>query len=70
MGYRLVHKDTRKPVYTGALLKTFRGEPVVLESNEPPRHSGSTGRVYCRDEDGHLNGWYPGVVGCEFETAK
>jgi hypothetical protein len=61
--------EAGEAVHSGAKLKTFRGEPVTLDTFEPPRSENSTGRVYCRDENDHINAWYPGVVGLHFVEA-
>jgi hypothetical protein len=67
---KLVDAETGADIYCfgdTAQRKTFRGEAVVVESVEPPRHPGSTGRVYCRDANGVLcPGWYPSVIGAKF----
>lgn len=57
----LVHADTWIPVKPGDILRSFRGEDVELLEIEPPKHEGSTGRVWVQDDVGHLAGYYPGV---------
>lgn len=63
---RLVRKGTDEEVRPGAELETFRGERVVLTGSEEPRHPGSTGRVYVRDEKGLSHSFYPSVCGLEW----
>lgn len=68
--FRLVQDKSLAPIDIGQKLTTFRGEVVTLDSTQPPHHEGSTGRVYCRDAEGRVNGWYPSVVGCHFEIIE
>lgn len=42
----LVREDTNLRVDAGDPVWSFRGEQSVLIGGHPPRHAGSTGRVY------------------------
>ena len=62
---KLVYEKTGVPVNYGDIAHTFRGEPVIVEGWEKPRHEGSTGRVYVKgmDDRGFSMGFYPSVIG-------
>ncbi len=64
----LIYEDTQKPVTVGDIARTFKGEPVIVTGWQEPRHSGSTGRVYCQsmDESKWQNAWYPSVCGMKW----
>jgi hypothetical protein len=60
----LVYEDSGVPVKIGDKVKDFRGGKAVVAAIEPPRHSGSTGRVHVREgSDDFINTYYPGVYG-------
>ena len=61
--YILVDKDGNE-VKRGAKLTTFRGESCTLENFYPPRHTGSTGRVFV-NLNGNTYEFYPSVVNCK-----
>lgn len=64
----LIYETTGTPVKTGDIAHTFRGEAVIVTGRQEPRHSGSTGRVYCKsmDESKWDNAWYPSVIGAKW----
>ena len=64
----LVYETTGKPVKTGDIAHTFRGEAVIVTGWQEPRHEGSTGRVYCQstDESKWNDSWYPSVIGAKW----
>lgn len=71
--WRLVRNDGR-PVNRGELVTDFRGEVWFVAGWAPPRHSGSTGRVYCSavagsDEEAVTleHEWFPSVVNLHWE---
>ncbi len=62
-GWRLVEVKTGREVEFGEVLTDLRGKREdVLTGGEPPRHSGSTGRVHI--EGG--NSFYPSVYGLQW----
>ena len=46
-GMKLVDTETGSTINTGAERIDFRGEEWIITGGEPPKHSGSTGRVLC-----------------------
>lgn len=67
---RLVYDKTGTEVKIGDFATTFRGETVIVSGIEKPRHGGSTGRVYVREdkvrERGSIvfdQGYFPSVIG-------
>ena len=61
---KLVYLKTGVPVNYGDVAHTFRGEPVIVEGWQAPRHEGSTGRVYVKEmtEHGFSAAYYPSVI--------
>lgn len=59
-GMTLVRSADKRPVRFGDRIDGFRGT-YVINGGEPPRHSGSTGRVHT-DQGIH----FPSVVNCEW----
>ena len=49
---QLVYELTHKPVQIGDVVKTFRGDSVVVRGIVEPHKPSSTGRVYVQPEDG------------------
>lgn len=45
--YKLVLESTGVEAKKGFPYPDFRGDSWVLVGGQPPRHAGSTGRVYC-----------------------
>jgi hypothetical protein len=37
---------------------------------QPPHRPGTTGKVFCEDNNRTSNVWYAGVVGCRFEREQ
>jgi len=68
----LIHKSSGKLVTIGDKVTDFRGEKAVITDVEMPRHSGSTGRVYVRNEHPHgfVQGFYPSVFGLEWKSTN
>ena len=63
---RLVYKSTQKEVKKGDG-HVIRGDVLVVAGWEKPRHPGSTGRVYVREESGKMSReYYPSVIGAEW----
>jgi len=54
------------PAVKGQEVTTFRGEQYILVGWREPQHSGSTGRVYIRNENGERE-FFPSVVDGRFE---
>lgn len=46
-GRKLVDAVTGSTINVGAVRESGRGERYVVSGGEPPRHSASTGRVWC-----------------------
>lgn len=68
--HKLVYSDG-KPVQIGDKVKTFRGETFTLIGVQVPRHEGSTGRVFVRDDqDGTELAFYPSVIGAKWVSRK
>lgn len=62
----LVHETTGETVKRGDAVKSFRNESFVLCSWTPPKHAGSTGRIYVRakgDRVGTSREYFPSVCG-------
>lgn len=67
--FKLINDKTGLEVSIGDKAVTFRGEAVTITGFEPPRHSGSTGKVYVTyDEDGRRGGYYPSVIDCSYKV--
>lgn len=68
-GWHLVDKNG-EAIVAGQVVKDFRGDPMVVDSGEPPRHEGSSGRVYCLIA-GVVNpqGFYPSVIDAKWVKA-
>lgn len=64
---KLINEETGKEVKIGDMVVDFRGDgPYELVDCREPHKPSSTGRVYCKDEKGNINEWFPGVVGCKW----
>lgn len=57
---RLFDKATGLEIKRNAKVQTFRGEWVTVMDFK--LIGGGTGRVYCLDEDGRQNEWFPSVI--------
>jgi len=66
-GMRLVYAKTGEPVCTGDGVTTWRGDAYIVTGGAPPRHEGSTGRIYVRiaGEDGERE-FFPSVFECKW----
>lgn len=61
--WRLIDLSTKETLYYGQRVVTFRGELGTLEWATPPKHDGSTGRVYFRpDRAGYQHEFFPSVI--------
>jgi hypothetical protein len=64
---RLVRKSDNTEVKVGDTVTTFRGEIATLTDMQPPKHSGSTGRVYVKfPQYDNPQSYYPSVIDCHF----
>lgn len=64
---QLINRTTQQPLTTGQLVKTFRGEELVLNDwTAPVPGSNSSGRVWLSTKDGPQQGFYPGVIDAMF----
>jgi hypothetical protein len=66
---RCYYTGTRTEIKKGDLITSFRGETFEVTYLEPPKHSGSTGRIYvCKP--GERNpfgpGYFPSVFNAEY----
>ena len=68
-GMVLVDEKTEEPVNVGDMRIGFRGVLYKVTGGEPPRHVGSTGRVYLDDGQGELY-MYPSIVNCKWIPEK
>lgn len=66
----LVYEDSGLPVKIGDIVTDFRGDKWPLVGIEPPKHSGSTGRVHLRASDGFITTFYPSVIGAKWIDRK
>jgi len=67
----LVYEDTRVPVQIGDKVVDFRGSKAVVVAIEPPRHSGSTGRVHIKEsKSGPVMTYFPSVYGMKWLDRK
>ena len=66
-GMRLILERTGEPIRIGDGVTSFRGEAYIVTGGEPPRHEGSTGRIWVR-EAGTPNEteFFPGVFECKW----
>jgi hypothetical protein len=68
---KLYDNKTGKEFKAGDKIICFRGEEYVITSFQPPKHSGSTGRVYVKPEgadgDRYSQGYYPSVFDAEYK---
>ena len=62
---KLINSKTKQEVKIGDMVTSFRGEKYEVRSWSEPHHSGSTGRMYVKNDqlDREL---YPAVFNCEF----
>lgn len=67
---QLVDCETKKPLAIPSKVRTFRGEEVTLTDAQPPQAPGSTGRVYCTDDKGRKNSWFPSVINAEWKPVE
>ncbi len=65
---KLINSKSKKEIKIGDKAKTFRGEKVVVIGMTPPRHSGSTGRVYVQTGDMRRE-FFPSVCNMEWVAA-
>lgn len=70
-GRTLVDAETGSTICDGAVRESFRGERYVITGGEPPRHEGSTGRVYVYLEADYETRacereYFPSVFGLEW----
>jgi hypothetical protein len=57
------------PVRMGDKVESHRGEKYTVTGGQPPRHGGSTGRVYVTEragKHGYTAEFYPSVIGCKW----
>lgn len=69
---RLVYESTGKPVEIGDRVKSFRGEPYEVVRIEGPRRSGSTGRLWVRNDSMRPTdetSYFPSVFGAEWSDS-
>ena len=61
---QLVYELTHEPVRIGDVVKTFRGDSVVVAGIVEPHKPSSTGRVYVKPHDGTGCGqeFFPSVI--------
>jgi hypothetical protein len=77
-GMILIDPQTNQPAQIGSTVVCFRGESFKLLGGAPPRHAGSTGRIYVRHlanrqsdngyEKEYETEFYPSV--CSLKWAK
>lgn len=65
MEHILLDDETDQVIEVGSIVTTFRGEKCILVSWMPPRHEGSTGRVYVESSNGSRHEYFPSVIGCK-----
>jgi hypothetical protein len=67
---RLVDEATGRELKVGETVTTFRGEKMILTGGQPPRHEGSSGRVYlCPPGARRFTNtaeFYPGVINAKW----
>jgi hypothetical protein len=64
---RLVNEKTGQPVKVGDVVKTFRGEQVMVTSLHPPHKINSSGHVTCRSIGKKwTQEFYPSVIGARY----
>ena len=64
----VLFNDAGEAVTPGAQLTTFRGEDVVLEGGTPPKHPGSTGRIYVKQDGVDFSQeFFPSVCGLTWQ---
>ena len=67
----LVYESSGESVQIGDLAQTGKGEVVVIQGIEKPRHSASTGRIYVTPKGVKYDGlnsrsYFPSVIGAEW----
>lgn len=60
--YKLISNIDEQEIANGETVTDFRGDTWTLAGFAPPRHAGSTGRVYLKDAEGHEAEYFPGVI--------
>lgn len=65
---KLIREKTGEQINTGEVVHCFKGKAAIVTGWEPPRHEGSTGRVYVKEmkEGGFEMGYYPSVYGLKW----
>ena len=61
----LVDEETGSLVVNGDVRKDFRGEKATVTGFAPPRHPGSTGRIYVERSESYSSECYPSVFNCK-----
>ena len=66
---KLVRETTGQPIKTGEVVHDFNGKAAYVTGWAPPKHSGSTGRVYVKEmsDQGFSGEYYPSVYGLKWE---
>jgi hypothetical protein len=57
-----------QPVNTGDVVRTFKGDIVIITGWREPQHENSTGRIYVMSTDGRQthSEYFPAVCDMEF----
>jgi hypothetical protein len=66
--FQLIDPKSKKPVFKGDNVITFRGELVEIVSARAPHRPGSSGYVTVRDSDGVHREVYAGVASLVWEA--
>jgi hypothetical protein len=62
----LVHESGR-PAQKGEEVTSFRGEKMIITGGRPPHHSGSTGRIWVKENNSDRE-YYPSVCDLRWEV--
>ena len=67
---KLVLVESGRVIEVGDRLPDFRGDMVTVQGMTPPRHSGSTGRVYVLPDGSTMRReFFPSVIGAAWVAA-
>ena len=67
---KLINQETRAEIKPGDKLDSFRGETWIVSDpvGHPPKHEGSSGGIYVKQEGEDMSmHYYPSVFGCKWE---
>ena len=65
----LIHSKSKQLVKINDTVVSFRGEKYTVVDMTEPLHSGSTGRIYVKNDLGMRREFFPSVFDCEWSNS-